>query len=163
LVLYFFLSLSGCAGAAGGAIAGEEAEAVVIFSSLYSEGLGQTAGAAWIDNQQELLSAMDKASRQRLGVNPQTPPSMDYAREGVLAIWMGSMPTGGYRIKLASDMVSVKDGTAVVKVLWIEPSEKAFLTQAITSPCIMIKLTRTGFTRIKVVDQKGIIRAETGI
>jgi len=161
VVLLFILSASGCANLSGTAFAGQERGAAVILSSLAGEGLGPSPGAAWIGDEKDFLLVMNKINRQRIGGSPATLPAIDYDREGVLAIWMGRRPTGGYKIELASDKVSVKDGAAIVKVRWIEPSEKAVLTQAITSPCIMIKLTRAGFNRIQAVDQNGILRAET--
>jgi hypothetical protein len=163
LILFCILTASGCAGSTGRASAGDEPGAFVILSSLYSEGLGQSAGAMWVDNEKELLSVMEKINRRKIGGSPTMRPAIDYGQEGVIAVWMGIKSTGGYRIELASDKISVGGSIAILKVRWIEPDKNAVLTQAITSPCILIRLARYGFSRIQVVDQNGIIRAETTV
>jgi len=160
-ILLFIFSVSGCAGSSGRAFAGQEIDAAVIFNSVAGEGLGESPGASWISDEKGLLAVFDKINRQRIGGNETPVPAIDYDHEGVLLIRMGRKPTGGYGIALASDKAYIEDRTAVVTVRWIEPSKEAILTTIITSPCIMIKLPRDGYTRIKAVDQKGIVRAET--
>lgn len=155
------LMLSGYAILSGCALAGKTVKASAIFSSLEGEGLGETPGAAWIDDNEEYVSFMNRIRRLRLGGVQSEAPAEDFDSEGVLIIWMGRKPTGGYKIELAHDRIYIKDHTAVVTVRWTEPAEGAVLTQRITGPCIMISMSRGDYTRIKVIDEEGIIRAET--
>lgn len=161
--MLFILTVSGCANTSGRAFAGQELDASVIFKKFSGEGLGQSPGAAWIADEKGLLSVMEKINRPKIGGGSMSLPAIDYEHEGVLLIRMGRKPTGGYRIELASDKVYVRDRTAIVTVRWIEPAADAMLTQVITSPCIMIKLAKGNYDRIQVVDQKGIVRAETTV
>ena len=160
---FLILLLSGCATSSGRAFTDEAVDATVIFSSINGEGLGQSPGAAWIHNKEELLSSMNKITRLSLGGEPTTIPPVDYGREGVLIIWMGRRPTGGYNIELASDKIAIQGKTATLKIHWIEPPQDAVLTQAITGPCIMISVTKGIFNLIKAVDQNNIIRAEVEV
>jgi len=160
-VLFFILLVSGCTNLSGMALAGQELDAVVIAGSIACAELEKSPGAAWIGDEKGLLSLMDKINRQKIGGSSTTLPAIDYDHEGVLLIWMGRQPTGGYRIELASDKVYVRDRTAIVTVRWIEPAKDTIVTQMITSPCLMIKLAKAGYSRIQVVDQKGLVRAET--
>jgi hypothetical protein len=162
-VLFLIVTISGCANPSGRAFAGQEIDAVVIFSSLAGEGSGHSPGAEWIADEKGLLSLMDKINRQKIGGSSMPLPAIDYEHEGVLLIRMGRKATGGYGIELASDKVYVRDRTAIVTTRWIEPAKDAVLTQIITSPCLMIKLAKVGYTSIQVVDQKGLVRAETSV
>lgn len=155
------LTFSGYAILSGCAFADKTVKASAIFSSLEGEGLGEIPGAAWIDDNEEYASFMNRIRRLRLGGVQSEVPVEDFGSEGVLIIWMGRKPTGGYKIELAQDRTYIKDHTAIVTVRWMEPAEGTVLAQRITGPCIMIRMSRGDYTRIKVIDEEGIVRAET--
>jgi hypothetical protein len=152
-----------CAASPGIVHADHDLPVTVVMSSLAGEGMGNAPGAAWLDNEKDFLSCMAKLNRIRLGGEPAPVPKIDFAREGVLAIWMGPKPTGGYGIELASDKALIQGRTAVIKVRWIEPAKGAILAQRITSPCLIVRLAKGDYDRIKVMDENGIVRAETEV
>jgi hypothetical protein len=160
-IFFLILITHGCANSSGMAYSGEQSGAVVISSGLSGEGLGQSAGLTWIDSEKELISVMNKLNRNKLGGSSPALPVIDYDHEGFLLIRMGQKPTGGYRIELASEKVLIRDRTAIISIRWIEPGKGAILAQMITSPCILIRVTKAEFNRIQVVDQNGTVRAET--
>lgn len=159
-ILFLILVISGCANPSERISSDQELEAEVIYNSINGGALGQSPGADWITDEKGLLSSLDKINRQKIGTDSTPIPAIYYEHEGVLLIRMGRKPTGGYAIELASKSVNVRDGTATVSVRWIEPPEDAILVQIITSPCMMIKLPRDNYSRIRVVDQNGIVRAK---
>jgi hypothetical protein len=161
--VFFILIASGCAGSTGKAFTGEKFDAKAIFSNIVCEGLDRQSGATWIENETEFISIINKIKGQRIGGSTMPIPTIDFKHEGVLLIQMGRKSTGGYRIELALDNFYIRDNTAFVTIRWIEPEKDAVLTQVITSPCIMVKLAKGGYTRIEVADQNGIVRAETAL
>jgi hypothetical protein len=161
LILPLIFIMTGCASSSERSSVADGFETSVIISSVNGEGLGDSPGAAWIDDEEGLRSFTARLSRMRLGGETPSVPEIDYEKEGVLAIWMGKMPAGGYRIELASSLVSVQDGTAIVSVRWTVPAKDAVLTQRITGPCLAIRMKRGGYARIKAMDEAGVIRAET--
>jgi hypothetical protein len=155
--------LSGCAGASGRASAVIKVDAEVIFSSSNCGGFEPSEGANWISDEKGLASVMNRINGLKIGGNTISIPVVDFMREGVLLVRMGRKPTGGYGIELASKQADLQDQAAIVTVHWIEPAKDAILAQMITSPCIMIKLAKGSYTTVRVVDQTGVVRAETTI
>lgn len=162
-ILPSILILSGCAGAAGRGSVIIKVEADVIFSSSNCEGLDQTAGAVWISDEKRLASIINRINGLKIGGSAVPVPNVDFTHKGVLFVRMGRKPTSGYGIELASKQVDLQDQTATVTVRWTEPSRDAVLAQMITSPCIMIKLVKGGYSSIRVVDQAGTVRAEVAM
>ncbi len=68
-------------------------------------------------------------------------PDLKYPRSCVAAFFWGLKPTGGYRIDVAS--VEVKNGLAKIRLLMQEPSLGARVTQALTSPYILVEIKGT--------------------
>jgi hypothetical protein len=71
---------------------------------------------------------------------------------------MGIQKSGGYSLDLAEEASTVKDKTATIHVSWIQPEEGAFVTQALTSPCLLLKIEKGDYHTIQVKDQFGNIR-----
>lgn len=107
-----------------------------------------TAGAAWIERPQNLPSALQRSGGYQ----------WDTDREGALWITMGSQPTGGYGLQLANAVASVRKAVATIQVAWQQPAPGSFVTQAFTSPCLLLKVPRTGIETIRIVDQQGRLR-----
>lgn len=74
-------------------------------------------------------------------------------------IEMGQRPTGGYGLELREPHAVLANGTVTVPINWREPAEDAVVTQALTSPCLLLTLPRREFETIKAVDQHGHTRA----
>lgn len=115
--------------------------------------------AVWIKDAQLLAEYYRGIERNILGTDTR-PPTLDFSKEGVLFISMGSRATAGYQISLASKAVIVKNGIAEVKITWIEPESGGITAQVLTSPYLMLRLPRTGLKCIRLVDQNYKIRAE---
>jgi len=67
-------------------------------------------------------------------------PEVDFRRESVIAIFIGQRPNGGYGIEL--EQVTIEDGEVYISVRETEPAEDAITTQALTSPWVMLSVTR---------------------
>ncbi|NMQ21212.1 protease complex subunit PrcB family protein [Candidatus Competibacter phosphatis] len=147
--------LSGCAQTG----AGEETALPV--ESLY--GGSQCGGlerpiVIWIAN-----AAAWRSWHGRI-VSPQmslpSPPMVDFSREGVLLVAMGTRPSAGYGLSLAGESATVRDGVLSVRVDWREPPPGYRQAQVVTSPCLALKVPAVPFARITVLDLEGRVRLE---
>lgn len=154
-ILLAVLALQGCAGTAGS----EEATlpAASIHASSQCGSLNRPA-VVWIADAEAWRQQY--AQVMSLRMTPPPPPVVDFAREGVLLIAMGQQTTGGYALGLSGAPATVENGALTIPVEWREPSPGYAQTQAITHPCLLVKLPNGAFSQIRVVDQEGRTRLE---
>jgi hypothetical protein len=77
-------------------------------------------------------------------------PAVDFSRNSVLALLLGSKPTGGYGIEL-TDM-TLDAGEVYADVRFTEPAADAFTTQAFTSPWLLVRVLRPDLEAIFLRD-----------
>jgi hypothetical protein len=67
-------------------------------------------------------------------------PPVDFAKETIAAVFLGTRPTGGYSIEIVR---ARRDGTALV-LEYVErrPAADSIVTQALTSPFHIVKLPK---------------------
>lgn len=68
------------------------------------------------------------------------PPSLDFERDGVVAVFMGERPTGGHSIQV--ERVALRDGELLVEVLLQSPGSGCLTTQALTQPYQIVSVPR---------------------
>jgi protease stability complex PrcB-like protein len=66
-------------------------------------------------------------------------PAVDFSREMVLAVFMGSRPTAGYSVEITS--VDARDGGIVVSYHETAPPRDAITAQILTSPYYMVAVS----------------------
>ena len=135
--------------------------ATLPVQALY--GSGQCIGlerpaVLWVADAETWRSWYGRITSARLPAPPV--PAVDFPREGVLLLAMGSRSTAGYGLSLAEESAVVRDGMLTVRVDWGEPPSGALLAQVMTSPCLLVKMPAASFNRIRVVDQQGRVRLE---
>ncbi len=118
------------------------------------------ASAYWIDGSADLQRKVLSRPAVQAAL---AGGSMDWAREGLLWVRMGRKPTGGFGLDPASSEAVVAQGIARVTVQWREPPPGAFVTQAITSPCLLLQLPRNDFHQVEVRDPSGRVRARAEV
>lgn len=69
------------------------------------------------------------------------PPSVDFSKYTVVAVFMGEVNTGGYAMNIY-DIVDI-GSSLTVKLEKIEPGPKCIVTQALTQPYHMVQMTKT--------------------
>ncbi len=118
---------------------------------------GEVTGpsAHWISTEGVLRAAMGTGGA--FGVEADLP--VDFHKEGVLAVYMGQRPTGGYALALHAPAVAIQDHVGTVVVRFEEPQPGGMVTQVITSPCLLIRLPRAELQQVRVVDPAGTLRA----
>jgi hypothetical protein len=132
----------------------------VIYRGIDCERTESEAGAVWISNRQQLVHVYDQVNKSVIGSAQDKLPNIDFSRFGVLMIMMGQRPTSGFRLQRGEKHVLIKDDTAKVYIQWVEPPKDAILPQMTSSPCLMLKLPKGGYSQIHVLDQNGRLRAE---
>ncbi len=92
-----------------------------------------------------------------------TTPPIDFKNQGVLLVTMGRRPSAGYRLNfLRSDWVRRSGSTVRVKLTWQSPEPGSEQAQVVTHPCLLLRLPAIAFTRVRVIDQDGTVRLNTG-
>jgi hypothetical protein len=147
----------GCSALTAGEHAVREVEIAVIGGGGMCGGPGQTAGAEWI-------SQPDQKSRLPLNGNRDASSyPWDPAVDGLLLIHMGAQLTGGYGIEPAAPVATVRKAVATIRVNWIEPEPGSMVTQAITAPCLLLRMPKEGIDQIVVLDQHGFVLFEVKV
>lgn len=82
-------------------------------------------------------------------------PELDFAEHHVVLLAMGSRPTGGYAIDVAS--MTVEDGRLVVAVREIEPGAGCITTQAVTQPAFAVTVPAVG--EAVEFEEQSVVRA----
>lgn len=80
------------------------------------------------------------------------------SNSGILVVELGQRPTSGYNIRLERDKTTVDDDTLKLAMTWDAPRLDAAVGQALTAPCVAIRLPQGEYSRIQVVDQLGNVR-----
>lgn len=162
LLLMLYANLAACSNQqAGGVVsASNPITAEVIYQSHQcSQSQPQ---AVWIKSQQQLQQIYANLRRSYIG-GQSTPPTVDFSGYGVLLLAMGQKNTGGYGLNLVDETVSVVSGLLEVRVRWLEPKRGMMVTQALTSPCLLVKISQGDFSRIRISDQSGKTRFEINL
>ena len=115
------------------------------------------AQTRWLRTQPEYHSLFRELRQSYMG-DQALPPPVDWSEYGVLLVAMGQKNTGGYGLALDGAGAALSDGVLGITLQWREPQKGMMVTQVLTSPCILLKVPKSGFDRIEIKDQSGAIR-----
>jgi len=133
-----------------------------IYASAHCGRVQTTPSATWIDSARQLETSIKRIRSGMLGGKPVKLPMLDFQHEIVLLVEMGQRPTLGYRLEMAgADDLRISQHQAQLTLDWLHPPADALVAQAITSPCLLIKLDRGSYTSIQILDRQGTIKAST--
>lgn len=94
-----------------------------------------------VRDEAEFLNLWNRAHASLL--SPPAPPRVDFLRESVVALFMGTQSTGGYGIEVRS--VTEENGELYLDVVMQQPAPGDITTQALTSPWVMVRVLRGGY------------------
>lgn len=129
----------------------------VVYSSTQCDQINDNQ---WITSKAQLDKLLQATLGKMISPAPVPSPAVDFDHYGVLLLSMGQQRTGGYAIQLADDQLQMKDSVATVRVKWQKPRPGMMVTQALTAPCLFIKVPRGGYHTLRAVDQRQTVRAE---
>jgi hypothetical protein len=92
-------------------------------------------------------------------------PMVDFSRDGVLMVTMGTRPSTGYRLNYLAPQhqVRLQGDSLRLGLAWQTPEPDSVQAQVMTQPCLVIKLPQRDFDRVRVVDQEGTVRLNTAL
>lgn len=148
--------------ALGGCVGGSHAETRVSVESVAADTQCQR-----LEPGMAAFVATDQASLQRLneaGSDSLRRAAATLSGERMLVlVSMGEQPTGGYALALADTVARVANGNAELKVRVVEPDEGAIVTQALTSPCLLLSVERDHVRSVTIVDADERILASADV
>lgn len=74
--------------------------------------------------------------------------ALDFDREHILIVGLGQKPTGGFGLTLANSQIV--DGTFRLTVILRRPPADAVVSQALTTPCVVMAITPERWRRLEV-------------
>lgn len=77
-----------------------------------------------------------------------------------VAVDLGQRSSGGHGLAV-SRQAGLKEGVLVLKATTFAPRADEMSTQAITSPCALVRLPAIDFQTLRLIDQTGKVRAST--
>jgi hypothetical protein len=89
-------------------------------------------------SQERFIRLWNLAYGRQLNVPPA--PSIDFRRDTVVGFFLGQRPTGGYSVAVRD--VTLEGGEVYVDVRITEPRPGDITTQALTSPWVLVRITR---------------------
>ena len=133
-----------------------------IIAHHYSSTCGNIIESQWLSSH-EAYEASFKAMFQRvISDSKPEPVSINFDVSAMVLISMGQQRTGGYSVKLASELMDIKNNRATIAVQWREAKSGMVTIQMLTNPCLFVEVPRGGsygnYTIIDVVDQAGKTR-----
>lgn len=131
----------------------------VVYQSAVCGKINDLSSQVWISDKRGLESVFTKILSNRIDNQlPEFAEHFDFDRFGLLFLHMDEKPTGGFSLELIPDHSCLSGNTAAIRIDYLKPDPDAAVSQMITHPCIMIKLEKTGFNRIVILDQNNMPR-----
>jgi hypothetical protein len=112
-------------------------------NAAYNQGDGLTR---FDETQTDFLETWKMVAGNQLPVPPA--PKVDFSKNRIITIFLGQRPTGGYSIRYKS--ASMLENTLQLVIETFSPSPSSIVTQAITSPYIMLEVKNTEFNAVQV-------------
>jgi hypothetical protein len=112
--------------------------------------ISRGANASARPSQPQAVAAFDDAAYQRLWtsmIGGGEPQAIDFATESAVFLLIGPKPTGGWSIDVRG--ATVEGETLVVDAAIKPPPPDAFVTQAFTSPYVVIAVMTKSFKDVR--------------
>jgi len=123
----------------------------------------ETPQALWIPDAAVLKDLEQRTAKRRINSGlPEPIADFDFSAHGLLFVYMGRKPTSGYSLELLPEKTFISGQAAIVTLKWQLPAPDAVTAQVITHPCLFIRLPKGNFSKIRVLDREGGVKAVAG-
>lgn len=129
-------------------------EVEIIQSSLQCKAPQKNPWGKWLHSTEQLIEAENNANYSRFNYQPNL--QVDFSQFEVVVAGMGIKPTLGYSMQLIEPVKWINKERLQLTLQLNNPSADRMQGQAVTSPCVLIKLPKTDAKEIEVVDQQGV-------
>jgi hypothetical protein len=154
------LGLTACAAVPAG-------QGPLAVTTLAAEAHCRTAqkapGLSWVTGAEGLRDWWQRLGPRTVGGTPASPPAVDFDRQRVLVVDMGSRPTAGYSVALARPRAELADGRLAIRVAWREPGPDTAVAQVTTHPCLLLRLPAGPYREVAVIDREGRLRGKLAV
>jgi hypothetical protein len=157
----FFLFLPGCKSTANSSVVASWPVEVIAKSQYCAS--RNTASSLTIIRDSHALKQFYQVVHRSQMIEQKQMPVVDFSRFIVALVEMGKRNTGGYSLRLNGADMKIHNDIGVIKLDWISPAPGSIVTQAITSPCLMLQVPRKGISSLQIVDQHGQVRLQKKI
>lgn len=123
----------------------------VLFKSTQCGTRAPGLSAEWIHRPEQVTALTGGAAVAKSNETPLWDP----AKEGALWIQMGQQRTGGFHLELDQPTAALKNGVATIILRRVTPGANMFTTQALTAPCLLLKMSKVGVETVDLRDQEG--------
>jgi hypothetical protein len=144
--------LSGCWLTPKDSVGNASNHAELLRNGVYGTRALQESSASWITNRTALEQTYSNLGKHQIESGAAL-PDIDFETYGVLLLEMGQRPTGGYAINFDPSLSFLVDKKSVIHVILLTPKDGMVVTQAVTSPFILLKIRHVDITSISVLDQ----------
>jgi hypothetical protein len=96
-------------------------------------------GLQVLDSAEQWAGVLSRPESQTLATQ------VDWHATRVLVVALGPVPTGGHRVALVGRELPVLAGGLRLTAQHLRPKADAFVSQAFTSPCLLVVLPRAGW------------------
>lgn len=134
--------------------------AISVLDKGYVCSVNQSAGVQLVSD-----SDRQQSDSTRIGNPPQqsTVSSADQDQFWIIRVNMGQQPSGGYGLKLLSEYLEISSDRARVTLEWLQPKPGSVQMQALTYPCLYLKLAKGDYSQLEIVDQDGEVRFDLNL
>ena len=144
--------LSGCASAPGiDPAAGASFVVREVGRSLYCKTTSIAPQVQLLDD-----AAAAWAWQEARGLSLSGPESLANTPHAIIE--MGAKPTGGFGLAV-SRAAELRDERVILSAIFFNPDGSGMVTQALTSPCVLVELPAGRYSEIEVRDVSGAVRA----
>jgi hypothetical protein len=126
----------------------------VIASGVMSPHIDQKSNATWIASSEDFKNVLSGFEKLQMSDKKMPLPNIDFSKFGVIFVAMGQKPTGGYSLSFDASLSSQAGNKATIGIRFNRPDQGAVLTQAITSPYIMLKLSKECCSKVIIIDEE---------
>lgn len=130
----------------------------VVYSATQCSGANAQPGTMYVTDA-ATLTRMLAPERRFILDGSAKPPAVDFTRNAALLVSMGTRPTSGYVLSLADKSARIVANRLEVVLDWQSPPPGAIVAQVLTSPCLVLRIPRDGYSEIRVLDSAGAIKA----
>jgi hypothetical protein len=104
------------------------------------------------------LTVLDRETAWQAALNSTGAPAVpspfdgaiDWRHERVLIVSAGTVPSGGHSVALAARGLRVEAGVLHVHARLARPSADAMVTQALATPCLLLRVSGSGWSRAEL-------------
>lgn len=119
----------------------------VVYQNIYCA--NEQAGLFWLPDQQALRRAIGPA---REFEKPKVLPAVDFQRQRVLLLAMGTQASAGYRLELTDNQAQQYGDMLILPLQFKRPAPESLQATVITRPCMILALPVGSYQQVVARD-----------